>query len=105
MLSTTCQVNVGHVASVHAFLDGEIKHRLLISVFNTGNAGLVALLVVELHILDDADRQVLQGCLHIAQHEFLAVEQYLLHLFAIDGDISIFVNLGSWHSLDQFLNR
>ena len=97
-------IDVGHVATVHALLDGEVQHRFLVAVLDARDAGLVALLVVELHVLDNRNGYVLQGGLRVAQHEFLSVNQYLLHRLSVDGDISVLVDVGSRHSLDEFLN-
>ena len=104
MLGTASQVEVSHVPAVHTLLDGEIEHRLLLSVLNTRDASLVALLIVELHVLDDGDRQVLQRRLHITEHELLTVEQDLLHLLAIHGDITILIHLSTRHTFDELLN-
>ena len=56
MLGTAGQVEVSHVSAIHTLLDGEVEHGLLLPILNTRDTSLVALLVVELHILDDGDR-------------------------------------------------
>ena len=56
VLGTAGQVEVGHVPAVHALLDGEIEHCLLLPILNTRDTSLVALLVIELHVLDNRDR-------------------------------------------------
>ena len=104
MLRTAGQVEVGHITAIHALLDGEVKHGFLVAVLDTGDAGLIALLVVEFHVLDDGDGQVLQRRLRVAKHEFLTIDEDFLHLLAVDGDISVLVDLGTGHSLDQFLD-
>ena len=105
MLRTSGYVEVGHVAPVHALLDGEVEHRLLVAVLNAGDTCLVALLVVELHGLDNADGYVLERRLHVAEHELLAVQQNLLHHLAIDRDVAVVVDLGTRYALDKLLNR
>ena len=104
VLRTTGQVEVGHVATVHALLDGEVEHGLLVTVLDTRDTGLIALLVVELHVLDDGDRQVLQRRLGIAEHELLTVDEDLLHLLAVDGDVAVLIDLSSRHAFDEFLD-
>ena len=104
LLRAAGKVEIGHISSVHAFLDAEVEHGLLLSVFDAGDACLVALLVVELQVLDDAHGDVLQGSLHVAEHELLAVEQYLLHLLAVDGDVAILVYFCTGNTLDEFLD-
>ena len=104
MLGTASQVEVGHVPAVHTLLDGEVEHRLLLSVLNTCDTSLVALLVVELHILDDGNRQVLQRRLHITEHELLTVEQDLFYLLAIHGNITVLIHLSTRHTFDEFLD-
>ena len=104
MFGTTSQVEVGHVPVVHTLLDGEVEHRLLLPVLNTRDASLITLLIVELYVLDDGDRQVLQRRLHITEHKLLTIEQDLLHLLAIHGDITILIHLSTRHTFDELLN-
>ena len=104
MVIAQAQVEIGHIAVVHAFLDGEVEHGLLVAVVDACDARLVALLVIELQALDDGDRDVLQGSLHVAEHELLAVEQDFLHLFSVDGDVAVFIDLGTRNALDEFLD-
>ena len=54
VLRSSGKVEVGHVASVHAFLDAEIEHGLLLAVLDAGDACLVTLLVIEFQVLDNA---------------------------------------------------
>ena len=104
MLRTARNVEIGHVATVHALLDGEVDNGLLIAVFNTCNTCLIGLLVVELHVLDDIHRDIFQGSLNVTQHELLTIKQDFLDHLAIDGDVAILVNLSTWDALNQFLN-
>ena len=41
VLGTCGQVEVGHIATVHAFLDAEVEHGLLLTVFDAGDARLI----------------------------------------------------------------
>ena len=104
VLRATGQVEVGHVAPVHAPLDGEVEHGLLVAVLDASDAGLVTLLLVELHVLDDAHGQVLQRRLDVAEHELLAVEQNLRHRLAVESNIAVVVDIGTRHALDELLN-
>ena len=104
MLRTSGNVEIGHVATVHTFFDGKVQHRLLLAIIDTGDTCLVALLFIELQVLNDAEGNVLQCRLHVAQHKLLAVKQNLLYRPTIDGDIAILVDLGTWNALDEFLN-
>ena len=90
---------------IHTFLDGEIKHGLLLAILNACDTGLITLLVIELHILDNGNGQVLDGRLDITQHKLSTVEQDFLDFFSIDSDISILINFGSRHTFNQLLNR
>ena len=105
MLCTTGEVEVGHIAAIHALLDSEVEHRLLVAVFDACDACLVALLVVELHVLDDGDGQVLQRRFRIAEHELLAVDEDFLYLLTVDGDVAILVHLGTGHAFNQLFYR
>ena len=51
MVRSACQVEVGHITTVHAFLDSEVEHGLFIAILNASDACLVALLIIELHTL------------------------------------------------------
>ena len=104
VLRTACEVEIGHIATVHTFLDGEVEHRLLVAVLDTRDAGLVALLIIELHILDNRDGQILQRRLCVAEHKLLTIDKDFLHLLAINGDITVFIDLRTRHTLDQFLD-
>ena len=104
MLGAAGKVEVGHISAVHAFLDREVEHGLLLAVVDARNARLVRLLVVELQVLDDADGDVLERRLHIAEHELLAVEQNLLHLLAVDGDFAVLVDIGTGNAFDELLD-
>ena len=103
VLRSSGKVEVSHVATVHALLDTEIEHGLFLTVLDASDACLVTLLVIEFQVLDNAYGNVLQGCLHIAEHELLTVEQDLLHLLAVDGDITILVDLCTGDALDELL--
>ena len=104
MLCAASQVKVGHVTAIHTFLNGEVEYGLLVAVLNAGNACLVALLVVELHVLYNADGQVFQRRFNVAEHEFFAVKQNFFNLLAVDGNVSVLIDLGSWHAFDKFLD-
>ena len=104
VLRTARNVEIGHVATVHTLLDGEVDDGLLVAVFNTRNTCLIGLLVVELHVLDDIHRDIFQGSLNVTQHELLTIKQDFLDHLAIDGDVAILVNLSTRDALNQFLN-
>ena len=105
MLCTGSQVEIGHKATVHTLLDGKIDDRLLLAILDTRDTCLIALLVVELHVLDDIDGNIFQGRFHVAQHKFLTVEQNLLHGLAVNRDITILIDLGTRDALDEFIDR
>ena len=102
VLRTCGQVDVGHRTAVHAGAQSEVEHRLLVAVVNTGNTSQVALLVVGADALDDAGRQVLQGCLSIA--ELLVVDLNLRYLLTVNLDVTVIVDFGTRQSLHQFLD-
>ena len=105
VLGTCSQVEIGHVATVHTFLNREVEHSLLLTIVDTSDTRLVALLVVELHILYDVYRDILQRSLNIAKHKLLTINKNLLHFLTINGDVSVFIDLGTRNTLDEFLDR
>ena len=105
VLGTCGEVGIGHDTLVHACLDAEVEHRLFLTVFNTGDTGKVALLVVGLDAVDDVRGQVLHGGLRVASHELFTVNKDLLHLLAIDLDGSVVADLCTWQTAHQFFGH
>ena len=103
-LRTCSQVGIGHHTFVHASLDAEVEHRLLLTVVNTADTGQITLLVVGLDAVDDVRRQVLHGSLRVARHELLTVDQNLLHLLTIDLDGTVVAHLGTRQTTHQLLD-
>ena len=104
LLGAQSGVDVGEGAAVHAALQSEVEHHLLLAVVDARDAGLVALLVVGLHALHNRCGQVLDGRLRVAGHELLAVDLNLLHLLADDGDGAVIADLGTRQFLHQLLD-
>ena len=104
VFGTHAKVDVGYGTFAHARLGTEVEHRLLITVVDTGDACQVTLLVVGLHLVDDARRDILHGRFGISGHKLLAVEHDLFHLFAVDGDLAVVAHLSAGQSLDEFLD-
>ena len=105
MLGAATQVEVGHVAAVHTFLNREVEHGFLLAILDTSDTRLIALLIVELHVLDDAHGDILECRLDIAQHKLLTIQQNLLNLLTVDGDVAILIYLGTRNTLDELLDR
>ena len=103
VLCTDTQVDIGHRTTIHAGTKSEVEHHLLVSVVDIGDTGQIALLIVSSDSFYDVGRQVLQGCLHIAK--VFLVDLNLLHLLTVDGDVTIFINIGTRQTLHQFLNH
>ena len=102
-VSANSEVNVAKEASVHAPFQSEVEHGLLIAIVNAGDAREVAFLIICLDAIDDGGRQVLEGGLGIARHEFLAIDEDFLDFLAINLDFTIVVHLGTGKFLHQFL--
>ena len=105
LLRTDAEVDIPEEAPVHACLEAEVEHGLLIAVVDAGDAGQVAPLVVGLDAVDDRGGQVLQGSLGVTSHELLAVDLDFLHLLTIDGDFSIVIYLCAREFPHQFLDH
>ena len=103
VLCTDTQVDIGHRTTIHAGTKSEVKHHLLVSVVDIGDTGQVALLIVSSDSFYDVGGQVLQGCLHISK--VFLVDLNLLHLLTVDGDVTIFINIGTRQTLHQLFNH
>ena len=104
-LRTRTKVGICEEAPVHARLDTEVQHGLLVTVVDTRHAGKIALLIVGTNIIDDVCRQVLHGCLCVTRHEFLTVNENLFNRLTIDGDLAVVIHLGTWQFLHQLLSN
>ena len=89
-------INIREHTLVHTPLDTEVEHSLLLTIVYSRHSRQVALLVVCLHLLNHGCRQVFHSSLGVAGHEFLTVNEYFLHLLAVDGNLSVVTNLRSW---------
>ena len=98
-------IDVGKHTAVHAALQSEVEHRLVVAVVDARHATQVALLVVGFYAVHDRGGQVLDGRLRVAGHELLAVDEDLLHRLAIDLDGAVVVDLGTGQLLHQFLHH
>ena len=98
------EVGIGEDTLVHAALNAEVEHGLLVAVVDAGDLGKVALLVIRLHLIDDAGGKVLHRRLGIADHKLLTVHLYLLHLLTVDGYLAVVANLRTGQTLHQFFD-
>ena len=104
---------VGSIAGVdrakpsvgHAGLDGEVDHGLVLAVIHSCESCQVALAVDDLQLVDHVGRDVLAGHGGVIGKEFLAVDEYLLDLFAIGGDLAVAAHLHAGQALEQVLNH
>ena len=103
VLGAYAYVGIGEETLVHALLQSKVEHCLLVSVVDAGHPCQVALLVVGLYFLNDGCRKVLHGGLGVTRHKLLAVDKDFLHLLAVDGNLSVVVDLRSRQPLHQFL--
>ena len=107
-ISATCtdtNIIVSHEASVHTWLNTEVKHSLLFAVLNTTDTGQITLLVVGLDTVDNVRRQVLHGRLRITSHKLLTINEDFLHFLTIDLDTTVVADLSTRKSLNQFLDH
>ena len=102
LLSTVAQIGIYHRTAVHTGTDTEVEHGLLVTIVDTRDTGQVALLIIGADLLDDAGGEVLQSRIGIT--EVLTIDLDLRHLLTVDGDITVLVDLGTRHTLHQFLN-
>ena len=105
VLTAVAHIGVYHPSLLHSALQGEVEHGLLLAVVNSGDARVVALLVVGFQLLNHLGRQILRGHLIVSLEEVLALHQNLAHGLPVDLDVAVVVNLGSRKLLYQFLQR
>ena len=105
VLRTDTYIVICHEALIHAFLHSEVEGGFLVTIVDTRDTAQVALLIVNLDALDDRCRQVLHGRLRIAGHKLLTTHLHFLHLFSVDGDLTVVVDLCTGNTLHQFLSH
>ena len=98
---SVAHVGVAEESAVHAALQCEVEHGLLVAVVNARHSRQVALVVVCLHLLYDGRGKVFQSRLSVSRHELLAVHLYLLHLLSVDGHLAVVVYLCARQTLYQ----
>ena len=104
-MRTISQIDIRHKAFVHAWLHREVEHRFIITVINTGDSRQIASLVIHLNIIYNRCRKILHGSLGVTCHELLTAHFDLLHLFSVNGDLSVFTDLCTRQTLHKFLNH
>ena len=104
VLGADAEVVVGEVALVHTGLDAKVEHRLFLTVVNAGDACQVALFLIGFDVVHNVYGQILQCSLGVARHKLTSVHLDFLHLAAIDGNLAVVVDLGTWQFLHQFLD-
>ena len=97
------KVGVNEPTLGHTFAHCEVEHRLLFAIVDTGDARIVALTVVGLHLANHLGRQVLERHLRVVAEEFLLVDEDLLNLLAIDFYSTLLRNLSARELLEQSL--
>ena len=98
------EVGIGEDTLVHAALNAEVEYGLFVAVVNAGDLGKVALLVIRLHLVDDAGGKVLHSRLGVADHKLLTVHLYLLHLLTVDGYLAVVADLRTGETLHEFFD-
>ena len=89
----------------HALADAEVYHRLVLSVVDAGEFGLLALLFHHLHFLDEFGGDVLGGQLGVVQEEGLSVDGNLGDGFTVGRDGAVFVHLHAGKLLQEVLQH
>ena len=105
VLGAVGSVEVAYPSFLHALLDGEVEHGLLFAVVDAGDAGVVALLVVGLELLDELGGQVLQRHLRVVLEVFLAIDHDFGDALAVYLDGAVVVYFCSGKLLDEFLEH
>ena len=105
LLCTDTEIDIGHQTFVHTFLDTEVEHGFFLTILNAADTGEVALLVVGLDALNDVGGQVLQGCLRVACHELLTIDEDLLDLLTVDLDGSVVADLSTREAFHKFFDN
>jgi len=119
IFNKTVQHNTSHVAVfrtsghigitepplVHAFLYGQVEHRLLLTVVNTGDTCQIGLLVVGFQLLYHIYRQILQTGLYVSTKELLPVDHNLRQVLTVDFHIPLVINLRTGQLLHQLFEH
>ena len=85
----------------HALRHGEVDDRLLLSVVDAGELGLLGLLADDLELLDQLGGDVLRGDLGIVEEERLALHGDLADGLAVDRDRTVVGDFDARHLLEE----
>ena len=90
---------------LHAFLDGEVDHCLILAVVYAGQSGLLALAVYHLHFRYGLGGEVLGGHLGVVAEEFLAVDEDFRYSLAVGRDASVASHFHARHLLEKVFHH
>ena len=89
----------------HAGFNGEVYHRLVFAVVDTGHSSEIALAVNHLQLLDHLNREVFRCHFRIITEKFFAIEQDFAHSLAIGSDGTVVGHLNARQSLEEVFNH
>ena len=98
---TITAINVEAPSCAHTFLNGQVKHRLLLAVIDAGDTRIIALTVIGLNIFHHVGLQVLQRHLGVGTEELFLIDEDLLDFLAVDLDRTFLGNFGARELLQQ----
>ena len=100
LLCTVSCIEVSEPSLLEALLDGQVEHRLFLTVVNTGDTAKVRLLVIGLHLVHNLCRQVLHGHALVVAEELLTAHEDAPHGLAVHLDGAI-LDGHTWQFLDE----
>ena len=96
MVSTISYIGVGLQTVTCTSLGDKLQHEVVVAIVHASQSRQIALLVVCLHLINDIRGQVLHHRIIVARHEVTSVELEFLHILAVDGDLAIIIDFGTW---------
>ena len=105
LMRTASQVNIAKPTLLHALLDGEVNHRLLLSIINTRHTSHIRLLVVGFHLIHNLAWEVLHRDALVVAKELLAIHENLRDALSVDFDVAVVIHLCPRQLADEFLQH
>ena len=102
-IGTASGIELAEEALFHVLLQLQIDGACLFAIVDACKLGLVAFLVEHLYLVDNGGLQALCYHLGVVGEELFAVYQYLLHFYALCGDLAVLIDLYARQLLQQLL--
>ena len=105
VLCSVAGIGIGEEAVSHALLHLQVEHSLLLAVINACNARKIALLVIELDLVDSIHRDILECHILVCAEEVLSFHKYAVDRLAVKLYGTVILNCHSRVLLYEFFEH